>query len=213
MFVAPSIISADLTELREQIKKVDESSPFAYHVDVMDGHFVNNITIGPGFTKAVSSCTDTKIECHLMIDRPDKYYDKFLKAGADCLLCHVESPMSIGNLFNSFRKSGTEFGVVINPETPLEKALPHLEGASTLLIMTVHPGFSGQSFIPEVMDKVRDARKYIDSNALETKIEIDGGINDITGKIARDAGADIIVSGSYLFSGPIKEKMELLNSL
>lgn len=213
MLVSPSIISADLTILKEQIRKVDESSPFSYHVDVMDGHFVNNITIGPGFTKAVSSCTDTKIECHLMIDRPDRYYEKFLDAGADSLLCHVESPMSIGNLFKALKKSDTEYGVVINPETPLEKALTYLEGASTLLIMTVHPGFSGQSFIPEVMEKVRAARKYIDSNGLKTRIEIDGGINDSTGKIARDAGADIIVSGSYLFSGPIREKMELLNSL
>lgn len=213
MLVSPSIISADYTNLREQIRQCDEGSPNSYHVDVMDGHFVNNITIGPGFTKAVNECTDKRLECHLMIDRPDKYYEQFLKAGADCLLCHVESPMSIGSLFSSFRKSGVDHGVVINPDTPLEKAIPFLEGASTLLIMTVYPGFSGQSFIPEVLDKVREARNYIDSKSLDTKIEIDGGINDVTGKLASEAGADILVSGSYIFGGPIKERVEILKRL
>ncbi len=213
VLVSPSIISADLSSLRDQIRKCDEAEPYSYHVDVMDGHFVNNITIGPGFTGAVRSCTERRIECHLMIDRPDKYYDRFLKAGANSILCHVESPMSIGNLFSSMKKASVDYGVVINPDTPLEKALPYLDGASILLVMSVYPGFSGQSFIPYVLDKVRKAREYIDQNSLETKIEIDGGINDSTGKLAVDAGADILVSGSYIFSGPIDEKVQSLRRL
>lgn len=213
MLISPSILSADFSALREDIIKCDRASPYSYHVDVMDGHFVNNITIGPGFTKALRSCTETPLECHLMIDRPDRYYGEFVKAGADILLCHVESPVSTGSLFKKFMDEGIPYGVVINPETSLDRALPFLEGSSILLIMSVHPGFSGQKFIPEALDKVKAAREYIDSNSLNVKIEIDGGINDSTGKLARDAGADILVSGSYIFGGNIEERAKLLKSL
>lgn len=213
MLVSPSVISADLTSLREQIETCDRASPYSYHVDVMDGHFVNNITIGPLFTSAVRKCTERRIECHLMIDRPDRYYEEFVSAGADSLLCHVESPVAVGKLFSELADRGIDYGVVINPETPLEKAFPYIDGASILLIMSVRPGFSGQSFMPEVLGKFSAAADYIREHSLKTKIEIDGGINDVTGKLARDAGAEILVSGSYIFSGNIAERMETLKNL
>ncbi len=213
MLVSPSLISADLTRLGDQISTCEKAAPFSYHVDVMDGHFVDNITIGHDFTAAVRKCTDRRIECHLMIDRPDRYYGRFVSAGASSLLCHVESPVAVGKLFKKFSDEGIDYGVVINPETPLESALPYLDGASTLLIMSVHPGFSGQGFMPEVLEKLKEASRYIHDNSLNVRLEIDGGINGETGPLARDAGAEIVVSGSYIFGGNILERIETLRNL
>lgn len=213
MLVSPSVISADLTALRDQIEECDKSSPFSYHIDIMDGHFVENIMSGPDFTKALRKCTDTNLECHLMIDRPDKYYRKFMDAGANTIMVHVESPMSVGKLFRELSANGIDYGVVINPETPLENALPYVHDASILLIMSVHPGFSGQKFIPEVLDKLTTAKNYIQENELKTLIEIDGGITDVTGKLAKEAGADILASASYIFGGEIGKRMEKLKNL
>ncbi len=213
MKVSPSIIAADLTRLGEQISQCDAAGAFSYHVDVMDGHFVNNITLGTTFTAAMRKCTETEIECHLMIDRPDRYYEMFRAAGADTLLCHVESPMQVGSFFNRLKGENIPFGVVLNPETPFSKAVPYLENASIFLVMSVHPGFSGQKFIPDVLDKVSQARDYARDNSLDYMIEIDGGINNVTGKQAKDAGADILVSASYIFGGNIGERIGILKNL
>ena len=213
MKVSPSIISAKLEDLGSEIAKCVEGGATSFHLDVMDGHFVPNLTMGPDLVKAVRRCTDLDLEAHLMLQNPDKYYRKFIDAGANIPLIHVESPINTGLLLKKIRNEGNRFGIVVNPETPLEKALPFLEDASLLLIMSVHPGFSGQKFIEDAVDKVREARSYIDGHKLETSIEVDGGITLDTAKICRDAGADIVVSASYIFSGEVTEKVRLLTRL
>ena len=213
MKVSPSIISAKLEDLGSEIAKCVEGGATSFHLDVMDGHFVPNLTMGPDLVKAVRRCTDLDLEAHLMLQNPDKYYRKFIDAGANIPLIHVESPINTGLLLKKIRNEGNMFGIVINPETSLEKALPFLEDASLLLIMSVHPGFSGQKFIEDAVDKIREARSYIDGHKLETSIEVDGGITLETAKICRDAGADIVVSASYIFSGEVAEKVRLLTRL
>ena len=213
MKVSPSIISAKLEDLGSEIAKCVEGGATSFHLDVMDGHFVPNLTMGPDLVKAVRRCTDLDLEAHLMLQNPDKYYRKFIDAGASIPLIHVESPINTGLLLKKITNEGNRFGIVINPETPLEKALPFLEDASLLLIMSVHPGFSGQKFIEDAVDKIREARSYIDRHKLETSIEVDGGITLDTAKICRDAGADIVVSASYIFSGEVTEKVRLLTRL
>ena len=213
MKVSPSIISAKLEDLGSEIAKCVEGGATSFHLDVMDGHFVPNLTMGPDLVKAVRRCTDLDLEAHLMLQNPDKYYRKFIDAGASIPLIHLEAPINTGLLIKKIRNEGNRFGIVINPETPLEKALPFLEDASLLLIMSVHPGFSGQKFIEDAVDKIREARSYIDRHKLETSIEVDGGITLDTAKICRDAGADIVVSASYIFSGEVTEKVRLLTRL
>ena len=213
MKVSPSIISAKLEDLGSEIAKCVEGGATSFHLDVMDGHFVPNLTMGPDLVKAVRRCTDLDLEAHLMLQNPEKYYRKFIDAGASIPLIHVESPINTGLLLKKITNEGNRFGIVINPETPLEKALPFLEDASLLLIMSVHPGFSGQKFIEDAVDKIREARSYIDRHKLETSIEVDGGITLDTAKICRDAGADIVVSASYIFSGEVTEKVRLLTRL
>ena len=213
MKVSPSIISAKLEDLGSEIAKCVEGGATSFHLDVMDGHFVPNLTMGPDLVKAVRRCTDLDLEAHLMLQNPEKYYRKFIDAGANIPLIHVESPINTGLLLKKITNEGNRFGIVINPETPLEKALPFLEDASLLLIMSVHPGFSGQKFIEDAVDKIREARSYIDRHKLETSIEVDGGITLDTAKICRDAGADIVVSASYIFSGEVTEKVRLLTRL
>ncbi len=213
MFVSPSLISVDFTILRDQLHECDLEEPYSYHMDIMDGHFVNNITVGPSFVRAVRKITDRKIESHLMIERPDKFYPAFLDAGTDLFLIHIESPLSVGKLLKKMVQDGVEYGVVLNPETPFEKAIPFLPDASALLLMTVHPGFSGQRFIEDSLKKIGEARKYIDENSLPVKIEVDGGINDITARSAKKAGADVAVSASYIFRGNIRERIRILKSI
>ncbi len=213
MLVSPSIISADMGNLKDQVARCDSAGSYSLHLDVMDGHFVPNLTIGFDFIKAIRKNTGMKLEAHLMIDRPDRYYRRFMEAGSDTLLIHVESPIVTGELLKSIQGDGGKFGVVVNPETPVERAFPFLENAEILLVMSVHPGFFGQKFIQESLGKLVEARKYVKDHGLKTLLEIDGGINDVTGKMAADAGADILVSGSYIFSGAIEEKIGLLKSL
>jgi ribulose-phosphate 3-epimerase len=211
--VSPSIISAKLEDLGSEIAKCVEGGATSFHLDVMDGHFVPNLTMGPDMVRAVRRCTDLELEVHLMLENPDKYYKKFLEAGANIPLIHVESPINTGLLIKKIRNEGYRFGIVVNPETSLEKAFPFLEDSSILLIMSVHPGFSGQKFIQDAVIKIQEARRYVDGRKLETLIEVDGGITLDTAKICRAAGADIAVSASYIFSGEVKEKVSSLARL
>lgn len=213
MKVSPSIISAKLEDLGSEIAKCVEGGATSFHLDVMDGHFVPNLTMGPDMVRAVRRCTDLELEVHLMLENPDKYYKKFLEAGANIPLIHVESPINTGLLIKKIRNEGYRFGIVVNPETSLEKAFPFLEDSSILLIMSVHPGFSGQKFIQDAVIKIQEARRYVDGRKLETLIEVDGGITLDTAKICRAAGADIAVSASYIFSGEVKEKVSSLARL
>lgn len=213
MRVSPSIISAKLDYLAQEISQCDSVGVDSYHLDVMDGHFVPNLTMGPDLIRAVRRNTDRKLEAHLMIERPDKYYKSFIEAGADILLVHAECLIDFKKLRSEIMDTGSGFGVVINPETPLSDAIPYLDEAQILLIMSVHPGFSGQKFIPGTIQKIRKAKEYIAENNLKVHIEVDGGINNETGALCAEAGADILVSASYIFSGNIPERIGILRNI
>ena len=213
MLVSPSIISSKLENLGDQIAECDRSGVFSYHLDVMDGHFVPNLTMGPDLVGAVRRCTKKTIETHLMIERPDKFYKPFIEAGSDILLVHEECLVDLRRLISDIRDENAKFGLVINPETPFEKIRDLIDEAEILLIMSIRPGFSGQKFMESILPKISEAKKYIMDQGLSTKIEIDGGVNDETGRKCADAGADILVSATYIFSGKIGERINKLQVL
>ncbi len=213
MKVSASIISSRLEDLREQIAECDEAGVYGYHVDVMDGHFVPNITVGSDFVKAVRNSTNKPIEVHLMIDRPDLYYKGFIDAGADILTVHSECLVNFKTMRENILEHGGKMGIAINPETPIESILPDFYGASLLVIMSVHPGFSYQKFLEYVKPKISEARRIITEKKLKIDIEMDGGINDKTGNECAMLGADILVSASYIFSNGIMDPIRKLNSL
>ena len=198
--IAPSILAADLAHLADEVAKVTPECDLL-HVDVMDGHFVPNISIGPAVVTSLRPVTDLYLDCHLMIENPGDFLDQFAKAGADSCTVHVE----LGDprpLFDRMRAHGMRVGLVLNPETPLDAVVPYLTEIDILLFMSVHPGFGGQAFLPEVLDKLRDARAIVDERNLPVELEIDGGINHETAPRAAEAGADILVAGSAVFGAP-----------
>ena len=200
MKLAPSILSADFARLGECVSEVEPESDLL-HVDVMDGHFVPNLTIGPVVVSALRKHTDLFLDCHLMIDNPAVLLEAFADAGADRCIVHIE----LGDprpLFEEMRQRNVGVGLVLNPETDVEAVLPYLDEIDLLLVMSVNPGWGGQGFIPEVLDKVRVARKAIDDRGLDVEIEIDGGINVTTAPVAAEAGVDILVAGSAVFGDP-----------
>ncbi|AAT43430.1 ribulose-phosphate 3-epimerase [Picrophilus oshimae] len=210
--VSPSIISSDLSHLYDEIKRCEDAGAGSFHLDVMDGHFVNNITMGPDLIKAIRKSTGLRLDAHLMIERPDKYYKSFLDAGADVLLIHYESPVNTMELLKKFHRENIRYGIVINPETNFERVKPLIENAEILLIMSVNPGFSGQKFIDDSLIKVSQAKEFIRANNLKTRIEIDGGINDETGRLAANAGADILVSASFIFKNGVINPIKTLKN-
>jgi ribulose-phosphate 3-epimerase len=195
--LAPSILSADFAELAAEVERVREYADLL-HVDVMDGHFVPNLTIGPPVVKSLRKRTDLFLDCHLMIDNPGVLLDDFADAGADRCIVHVElgDPRS---LFDQMRERGVGVGLVLNPETPFDAVVPYLGEIELLLVMSVHPGWGGQGFIPEVLDKVREAVRLRREQRYGFEIEIDGGIHEETAPAAVAAGVDILVSGSAIF--------------
>jgi ribulose-phosphate 3-epimerase len=200
MKLAPSILSADFADLAAEVERVTEAADLL-HVDVMDGHFVPNLTIGPVVVSALRKHTDLFLDCHLMIDNPAVLLGDFADAGADRCIVHIE----LGDprpLFDEMRRQNVGVGLVLNPETDVEAVLPYLDAIDLLLVMSVNPGWGGQGFIPEVLDKVRVARKVIDDRGLDVEIEIDGGINVTTAPAAAEAGVDILVAGSAIFGDP-----------
>jgi ribulose-phosphate 3-epimerase len=195
--LAPSILSADFARLAEQVDQVSAQADLL-HVDVMDGHFVPNLTIGPPVVQSLRPRTDLFLDCHLMVDNPGDLIDDFAKAGADRCIVHVE----LGDprpLFARLRGLDVGVGLTLNPETPFDAVAPYLEEIDLLLVMSVHPGFGGQSFIADVLDKVRAARGLIDERGLAAEIEIDGGIDPETAPLAAAAGVDVLVAGSAIF--------------
>ncbi len=195
--IAPSILSADFACLADSVAVIAPEADLL-HVDVMDGHFVPNLTIGPPVIKSLRSRTDLYFDCHLMVDNPGDFLDDFAAAGANGCSVHVELP-DVVPLFGEMRRLGLDVGLAVNPETPVEACLPHLPHIDLLLMMTVHPGFGGQEFISDVMDKVKVAREEIDRRGLKVSLEVDGGINEETAPIAAAAGADTFVAGSAIF--------------
>jgi ribulose-phosphate 3-epimerase len=195
--LAPSILSADFADLAAEVERVADAADLL-HVDVMDGHFVPNLTIGPVVVSALRKHTDLFLDCHLMIDNPAVLLEGFADAGADRCIVHIE----LGDprpLFEEMRQRNVGVGLVLNPETDVDMVLPYLDEIDLLLVMSVNPGWGGQGFIPDVLDKVRVARKVIDDRGLDVEIEIDGGINVDTAPAAAEAGVDILVAGSAVF--------------
>jgi ribulose-phosphate 3-epimerase len=198
--LAPSILSADFARLGDEVTKVTPEADLL-HVDVMDGHFVPNLTIGPPVVAALRRHTDLFLDCHLMVDNPGELLEDFADAGGNRCIVHVE----LGDprpLFADLRKRSVGVGLALSPETPYEMAAPYLAEIDLLLVMSVHPGFGGQAFIPKVLDKVRAARRAIDDGGLPVEIEIDGGMHEQTAPLATEAGVDIVVAGSAIFGAP-----------
>jgi ribulose-phosphate 3-epimerase len=198
--LAPSILSADFAALAQEIDTVAPEADLL-HVDVMDGHFVPNLTIGPPVVKSLRRYTDLYLDCHLMIDNPSEYLEAFAEAGASGCSVHVEVD-GTRELLKEMRRLHLDVGLAVNPETPFAAAEPYLEELDLLLLMTVHPGFGGQSFMHEVMPKVSEARREIDRRGLRVALEVDGGIDESTAPIAAAAGADTFVAGNAIFGAP-----------
>ncbi len=200
--IAPSILSADFTRLGQQIEIVEGAGASLLHVDVMDGRFVPNITVGLPVVKAISRATQLPIDAHLMIVEPGRYAEQFVKAGAQMVSIHIEADPHAHRTLSAIRDAGAQAGVAINPATPLSALDEALKFADYVLLMSVNPGFGGQAFIPESLDKVRRLRKMIDERGLKARIEIDGGIDAENIAEVASAGAEIIVSGSAIFGAP-----------
>jgi ribulose-phosphate 3-epimerase len=199
--IAPSILSADFSRLGEQIAQAERGGAGVVHVDVMDGHFVPNLTVGPVVVKAVRRCTKLPIDTHLMIENAERYVDAFIDAGANWISVHVEAQTHLQRTLAHLKSRGVRAGVVLNPSTPLSSLEEILPEADYVLIMSVNPGFGGQSFIPSSLDKVRRLRRTIDERGLATQIEIDGGVDARNIRQVVEAGAEVIVAGSAVFDG------------
>lgn len=199
--IAPSLLSADFTRLGEEIKAVETGGARVLHVDVMDGRFVPNITIGLPVVKSIRAATQLTIDAHLMIEEPGRYAAEFAKAGADMVSVHVEADAHLHRTLASIREAGAKCGVAINPATPLSSLEEALPFADFILLMSVNPGFGGQKFIPTALDKLRRLKRMISDRGLTTKIEIDGGIDGTNIAAVVGAGAEIIVAGSAVFGG------------
>lgn len=198
-YIAPSILSADFSRLGEEIKAVEAAGADWIHVDVMDGHFVPNITIGPMVVKAVRKVTNLPIDVHLMIENPDRFIQDFAEAGASLISVHVETCTHLHRTIHLIRDCGCRPGAVLNPATPASALEWILEDVDLVLIMSVNPGFGGQKFIQSALQKTRDMRRWIQSKNLPTLIEIDGGVNETTILEISEAGADVFVAGSAIF--------------
>jgi ribulose-phosphate 3-epimerase len=199
ILIAPSILSADFSRLGEEVRAVETAGADWIHLDVMDGHFVPNLTIGPGIVKAVDRVTRLPLDVHLMIDNPADFIEEFAKAGADYLVVHQEGQPHLHRLVGRIREVGVRAGVALNPSTPLNTLADILPDIDLLLIMSVNPGFGGQAFIPAAVAKLRAAREMIDRVNPAVLLEIDGGIKADNAALVREAGVDAIVSGSGIY--------------
>jgi len=197
--VAPSVLSADFRNIEKELKKVEVSGADMIHLDVMDGHFVPNITFGPMIVRDIKRSTRLPLDVHLMIENPDLYLESFVKAGATYLTVSFEACKHLHRTLSAIRELKVKVGCALNPATPFELIKPVMKKLDLLLLMTVNPGFGGQKFIPEVLPKIKEANEYIIRKGLETEIEVDGGINAKTSRLAVQNGATILVAGDAIF--------------
>jgi ribulose-phosphate 3-epimerase len=210
--ISPSILSADFSILGDEIKSLEQAGADLIHIDVMDGHFVPNITMGPPIIKMIRKCTKLPFDVHLMISPVEKYIKAFADAGSDIITIHPEATDNLKRAVSTIKSLGKKAGVSLNPKTPISALMDVINDIDLILIMSVNPGFAGQSFMSEVLLKVTELRKMINEKKLKIDIEIDGGINFETAPLAVKAGANILVSGTTIFSGSLKDNIQKLRN-
>lgn len=216
MIIAPSLLSMDFTQTLKQLNEIKESQATWLHFDVMDGHFVPNLSFGPDICKQVRKHSDLFMDVHIMVSDPSYFSDVFIEAGADLITFHLEACQSEEEVLSIIKKihdKGIKVGLTIKPATDVKDLLPFMDKIDLVLIMSVNPGYGGQSFIPSALDKIAFLRQYIDENKLSCLIEVDGGINAETAQWVLDAGVDVLVAGSYIFKNDIKETINTLWNL
>lgn len=208
--IAPSILSADYANFESELKKLEATGAEYAHIDIMDGHFVPNISFGAGVVASMRPHSRLVFDCHLMVSNPEHHIEDFARAGADIISIHAEATPHIHGALQKIRTAGVKASVVINPGTPVEAVKNVLNLVDQVLVMTVNPGFGGQAFLPETMDKVRELVVLREVNQLDFDIEVDGGIDGETIRIAKEAGANVFVAGSYVFKGDVAHQVQTL---